>query len=125
MTRTFRIPLAVCLAALAGCGGVQPLAAVKGQVRYRGDPLAGGTIVFAPDAERGARGQLAMAEIGPDGRFELRTKEGPGCVPGWHRVTVATAYGPRLPDHYRDPDLSGQRVEVRAGVANHCDIRLD
>jgi hypothetical protein len=38
---------------------------------------------------------------------------------------VAATGTNRLPDHYRDPDLSGQRVEVKAGGVNQCDIRLD
>lgn len=117
--------LSLTLALAAGCGGQPALVAVKGQVRYRGTPLQGGTIVFAPDAERGGRGPLAVAEVGPDGRFELRTKGQPGCAPGWHRVTVAARKGSRLPNRFRDPELSGQRVEVRAGKEAGCDIVLD
>lgn len=121
--RSLRLSLALGLAALAGCGGGAPsLASVKGQVRFRGEPLRGGTIVFVPDAERGGRGPLAFAEVKLDGSFELRTGDKTGCISGWHRVTVAGAH---LPDRYRDPELSGQRVEVRAGPANTCDVFLD
>jgi hypothetical protein len=108
---------------LAGCGGPPPLAQVQGQVRFRGSPLPGGIIVFSPDAERGTRGQLALADIGPDGKFTLLTDGKPGCAPGWHRVTVAS-HVTSLPDRYRDPDLSGRIVEVKPGH-NACEVNLD
>jgi hypothetical protein len=114
------------LGLVAGCGGSSELAAVQGHVRYRGQPLTGGVIIFVPDIERGGRGPLAIAELGAEGQFELRTEGKPGCRPGWHRVTVAVSSShQQVPAHYRDPELSGQRVEVRSGVTNHCDIRLD
>lgn len=111
----------------AGCVAEVKLAPVEGTVRYRGSPLPGGTIVFAPDAERGGRGGLAVAEIGLDGRFQLRSKGQLGCATGWHRVTVAasTSSGMSLPDRYRDPDLSGQSVEVHTDRANTVEILLD
>jgi hypothetical protein len=38
----------------AGCGNDRPkLTMVQGKIFYRNAPLQGGTIVFAPDAERG------------------------------------------------------------------------
>ena len=59
---------AACLLARPGCGsstdGLQP---VHGRVYYRGTPLAGGTIVFTPDPDRGGAGPLAYAEIGAMG----------------------------------------------------------
>src|SRR5262249_16864181 len=80
-----------------GCGPSEvPLAPVSGQVFYQGKPLAGGTIVFAPDHERGASGALARGEIGPDGHYVLSTDERPGAVLGWHRITIA-ASAPPLP----------------------------
>jgi hypothetical protein len=113
-----------------GCGrGADKLEPVEGQVFYKGKPLAGGTIVFAPDPERGGHGPLAFAEIQPDGRFTLRTGETAGAVVGWHRVTVAsaspTAAVPGLPAKYCDPERSGQRCEVKPGQPNTIEIRLD
>lgn len=110
---------------LAGCGrggGAAKLAPVQGRVFYRGEPLAGGTIVFTPDATHGGRGSQAWAKIDPDGRFRLSTDDLPGAPPGWHRITVA---GGQLPSRYRDPELSGQRFEVRLEGANTCDLHLD
>jgi hypothetical protein len=99
---------------------------VRGQVFYRGQPLAGGTIVFTPDADRGGRGPLALGEIGADGRYSLRTGDRQGAVPGWHRVTVAGAGGdPSLPRRYRDPEHSGLRRQVQADRANVIDLSLD
>src|SRR5262245_42189900 len=67
-----RVGLLLVLAVL-GCGRDDRLTPVRGQVFYHGRPLAGGTIVFTPDAERGGRGPLACGEIGADGRYTLHT----------------------------------------------------
>jgi hypothetical protein len=117
--------LVFALLPLAGCGGGAPaLTPVQGQVRYKGAPLAGGLVVFAPDQERGTRGPLAHAEVGPDGRFTLMTDGKPGCVPGWHRVAVGGA-GTRLPARYSAPELSGLHVEVKPGQPNGCELNLE
>jgi hypothetical protein len=109
----------------AGCGQEGPLPQVQGQVFYHGRALPGGTIVFTPDPERGGRGELACGEIQPDGRYVLHTGEDLGAVAGWHRVTVAAAPATGLPRKYRDPELSGQSCEVKAGQLNTIDLHLD
>jgi hypothetical protein len=128
--------LAVCL---AGCRERErELAPVRGTVYHEGKPLAGGTIVFAPDADRGGHGPLAVGEIHSDGTFTLHTGDRPGAVPGWHRITVMDASPradpgqshkadrrPRLPLEYSDPDRSGQRYEVEAGRSNVLELHLD
>jgi hypothetical protein len=129
-----RIACYLCLGGvlLAGCGRSAPsLAPVRGQVFYHGVPLAGGTIVFTPDPQRGGRGPQAWAEVGLDGRYVLCTGGKSGAVAGWHRVTIAPLH-PRgagssgaLPARYRDPDLSGQCALIRSGRANQCDLHLD
>ena len=115
------------LALLAGCGRADvKLAPVQGRVFYRGRPLAGGTIVFTPDADRGGSGPLACGEIGPDGHYTLHTGDEPGAVPGWHKVTIAAGRGDaRLPRKYSDPEASGQSREVQAGQANTLDLQLE
>jgi len=125
----------LALPLVAGCGTKpQALAAVRGQVFFHGQPLAGGTIVFTPDPERGGRGPLACGEIGPDGRYELHTDGTDGAIVGWHRVTVAAhppaaAAGaetpPPLPARYSDPDAWGECREVKPGQVNTHDFRLD
>jgi hypothetical protein len=114
-------------------------AAVSGRATYRGHPLAGGTVVFAPDADRGNAGPLARAVIEPDGTFRLHTPNGPGVLPGWYRVSVAEppavpapngvyfnaspwAY---FPPHFRRPDLSGLSREVKLGQENVFELALD
>jgi hypothetical protein len=104
-------------------------------VFYRGQPLAGGTIVFTPDPERGGRGPLATGEIGSDGRYSLRTGETPGAVPGWHKVTIAPPFsadptapdpgGAELPRKYGDPEQSGLLREIKAGKAAEQDFYLE
>jgi hypothetical protein len=122
--------LSLCcgLVLLAGCGRSGPaLAPVKGQVFYRGRPLAGGTIVFTPDPQRGGRGPQAWAPIAADGHYTLQTGGKKGAVPGWHQVTIAPASraAAALPARYRDPELSGQHCEVKPDRVNHCDLHLD
>src|SRR6516162_10140629 len=75
-----------CLAVAAGCrSGSDQLAPVKGKVTYQGVPVPGGTIVFIPDTTRGTHGNLAMADLQPDGSFALKTNDVLGAVPGHHR----------------------------------------
>jgi hypothetical protein len=117
--------VSIALLALAGCGGGddQPQR-VTGRVLYRGAPLAGGTIVFAPDPEKGAEGSIAWGEIAKDGRYSLRTDAGEGVKPGWHRVTFAASAGQTLPANYSDPAKSGKTCEVKAGQTNEFDFDL-
>src|SRR5262245_40017395 len=99
-----------------------PLARVHGTVTVNGQPLRGGTIVFAPDRQRGGRGDVAHAVIAADGTFELTSGPDRGAAPGWHRITVAppadaVALSERL-EKFRYPDLSGLSREVKAGADN-------
>jgi hypothetical protein len=120
--------------AVLGCGRDDKLTPVRGQVFYHGRPLAGGIIVFTPDAERGGRGPLACGEIGADGRYILHTGDKPGAVPGWHRITVAPVTPPAqtaappgidLPRRYSDPEQSGLLREIKVGVAAEQDFHLE
>ncbi len=122
----------VCVAVLAaGCSRGQPaLAPVGGRVFYRGQPLAGGTIVFTPDPERGGSGPMASAEIGPDGHYALNTGQQKGAVPGWHRVTIgagkpADGHPASLPGRFSDPELCGKCVEVKPEQTNSFDLHLE
>lgn len=76
----------VALAALSlGCGrkGSRPVP-VSGTVTVDGKPLAGGSIMVAPE-----KGRAAGGLIGPDGRFKLSTwQPSDGVAPGTHRVEV-------------------------------------
>lgn len=127
-----RIAAYLCIAALllAGCGRSETsLTPVQGRVFFRGQPLPGGTIVFTPDPDRGGRGPQSWAEIDPEGNYSLKTDGKDGAVACWHRVTVAPLSQPdypiSLPSRYRDPDRSGQLLEVRAGGTGRYDLYLD
>lgn len=127
--------------ALLGCGRDDKLTPVHGHVYYHGKPLAGGTIVFTPDPERGGHGPLACGEIDADGRYSLHTGDAAGAVPGWHRVTIAPAGGtpalPRsagvppasaaldLPRKYGDPAQSGLVREVKDDRVVEQDFHLE
>jgi hypothetical protein len=132
--------LAGLLLLTGGCGsGSKTLTPVHGKVTYRGAPVEAGTIVFTPDTLRGTRGTLAFGAIEPDGSYSLRTEDGSGAAPGWHRVTIVAVQAPSqvppgqrfarpvslLPHKYRDPDLSGLACEVKAGQVNALDFHLE
>jgi hypothetical protein len=120
------------LFACSGCGKRQDhFAPVHGTIFYRKEPLKGGTIVFAPDADRGGHGPMARAEIKPDGTYTLSTGPDNGCVPGWHRITImgseqATQGTPlALPRKFCDPEMSGLSREVKSGEDNAIDLYLN
>jgi hypothetical protein len=78
----------------SGCGQGPKLVPVTGTVLYRGQPLAGATVVFVPRGEPSGPALLATGLTDAEGRFSLRTHVGPavtreGAVPGGHRVTVS------------------------------------
>ena len=122
----------VCAAFLvsAGCGGSKPPeTVVHGQILYRGEPVSGGLIVFAPNPDRGSDGPVATATLNDDGSFTLTTSDGKPVPAGWYRIAVAPKPGsveiptaerpyPGLPSKYRNPSLSGLEREIKAGTDN-------
>jgi hypothetical protein len=126
--RILRALLAFCCLALfsVGCSKSEDkLAQIQGKVYYHGVPLHGGTIVFVPDADRGGHGPELAAEIRPDGSYSLKGENGQGVNPGCYRVTIAADAADALPERYSDPDKSGEMHEIKPGVVNIVDIRLD
>ena len=130
----------ILLTAAIGCDpGVELLSKVTGKVTFRGMPVGTGSIVFTPDASRGASGPQARADIQTDGTYSLRTGDRLGAPPGWYRVTIASVESvpqagpgqliqvPRslLPEKYRDPQLSGLVREVKALDENKIAFDLD
>jgi len=74
---------------LSGCGGpkVKGLVSVQGTVTYKGEPLEGAAICFAPEEfETGDR--LATGKTDAQGKFELRTIGELGVLPGEYVVVV-------------------------------------
>jgi hypothetical protein len=136
MSRPRLTPL--LLALLAGCGVRAPSSetVVRGQVFYRGEPLAGGLIVFAPDPDRGTDGPVASAVVQADGTFQLDADSARGLTGGWYLVAVAPPAGtvdvptadrpyPGLPARYRNPARSGLTCEIRPGTEHVLPFDLD
>jgi hypothetical protein len=129
----------VCLALLplAGCSEkAKPDPVVRGQVLYRGEPVAGGLIVFAPNPERGSDGPLLMATLQDDGSFTLAGPDGRAVPAGWYRIAIAPRVGtvaaptperpyPGVPARYRNPGLSGLEREIKSGAENVIALDLD
>jgi hypothetical protein len=122
---------------LAGCAEkARPEVVVRGQVLYRGDPLAGGLIVFAPNPERGSDGPVLSAMVQDDGTFALAGPDGKPVPAGWYRIAVAPKAGtvdtptperpyPGVPAKYRNPALSGLEREVKPGAETVIALDLD
>src|SRR5262245_2660647 len=138
MARRFCLIGTVCAFILvAGCGGSKPAdTIVRGQIYYRGEPLSGGLVVFAPNPDRGLDGPVVTATLNDDGSFTLTTADGQPVPPGWYRIAVAPKAGtvdqptaerpyPGLPAKYRNPTQSGLEREVKAGTDNVVCFDLD
>ena len=93
---------------VSGCGDGRPgRVPVTGTVVYRGQPLAGGDVVFFP--VEGSPGNRARGKANNRGEFALTTFiEGDGAVPGDYKVMVF-AYRPA------DPQRDAGRIAPRAG----------
>ncbi|HEX3150990.1 MAG TPA: hypothetical protein VHR66_23120 [Gemmataceae bacterium] len=125
-----RISLLVAIVLVAGCSKTKTEETiVRGQIFYRGQPIADGLIVFAPDTERGSDGPLMTAKLLDDGSFKLATPDGKPIPAGWYRLSVAPRAGsvdlptadrpyPGLPAKYRNPSQSGLVFEVKTGTDN-------
>jgi hypothetical protein len=112
---------------MIGCGGGRPKRVpVSGRVLIDGQPLTYGFIRLVPQNAR-----PASAEIGPDGRFTLKTfEDGDGAVLGTHIVTIAaneyvseTVQRWHAPKKYADPATSGLTTTI-TGPTNSLVIPL-
>lgn len=122
-----KVALRVLIPAFAllgsGCGSKAPEvgpATVKGRVLLNGQPVAGGLVVFTPNAERGSSGKSVFAETGPDGSYALQLDRASAIPPGWYRISLAPppTLAPKagaFPAKLARPDLSGLEREVKPG----------
>ena len=79
------LALAITLGGV-GCGSGPKLVKVKGKVSLDGEPLAGGIVIFYPQAPGGHQ---ANAVTESDGSFSLTTfSTGDGAIPGDYKVLV-------------------------------------
>ena len=140
MTRSAALTIILLLGATAatvllqtGCG--KPAASgagvVHGEVTFQNRAMAGGLIVFVPNAERGCAGKLHSANISPEGQYQLA--DGAKAVsPGWYRVALAdpsewynSEWARAFPTALRRPDLSGLEREVKAGQDHTFDFKIE
>ena len=89
--------LACLLMLSAGCGGVDGPARyrVSGEVRYEGQLVPAGEIVFRPNTNKGNDGPGSVARI-RDGRYE--TEPGRGVVGGAYVVEIVGFDGVPSPE---------------------------
>lgn len=112
--------------AVVGCS--RHPAKLSGEVMLDGEPLPTGVIMLSP----ARTGPSAYGEIGPDGRYELKTGSEKGLEPGEYVVTVAANEpGPDVPESetgaappirplmtpskYADVGTSPLRITVKPG----------
>jgi len=120
---------------LAGCGEKGEPVVVRGAALYRGEPLAGGTVTFCPNVERGSDGPLLQGTVQDDGTFRVIPAQGTKIRPGWYRIAIAPRPGsqeiptaenlyPGLPHIFRNPVLSGLEKEIKDSGENvfHFDL---
>jgi hypothetical protein len=112
-----------------GCGTTEPPtpATVRGRVLFRGRPLAGGMVVFAPHPDRGPAGKAATAVIDADGEYRLAAAGSPYIAAGWYRVSIADPPEPGLdfPAALRRPDRAGVERQVIAGKENVIEFEIE
>jgi len=90
MHRSVRWVVPALLAGLLGCSNNGlTLGKVRGTVRYNGQPLTAGEILFVPDESKGTTGPQALGSIGSDGTYTMSTEEsGDGAIVGTHKVAI-------------------------------------
>lgn len=128
-TRLFAVVTIGCIA--CGCGAPdRQLGIVRGKVTVNGQSLGSGSVVF----ENLTRGISQVADIQPDGTYEMATFEGIGIPAGEYRVAIkpssmGTGEAPlvstpansvpkartAIPDKYQHPATSPLTVRVNEG----------
>jgi len=149
MSRTFPVSVWAILGLILGIAGCSQeprptMAPVNGTVTLNGKPLTKGMVHFIPDNTKGSTGRMAVAHIQPDGRFDgaMCFKPKDGALVGFHKIVIdvrnitpdppepgkspsAPPQPPNLaPVRYSNPDTSGITAEVKAGVTNTFEFKL-
>lgn len=98
------------LVLIAGCGpGVKKnLKAVSGTVKYRGAPLANGSIQFAPTADSKATTQESSDVH--DGKYEIPASR--GLEPGKYQVRIFSTGAERDPQTGRRPGGRADQIQL-------------
>ncbi len=118
----------------------------SGTVKLNGQPVAGATVVFAPDPSDAPNSIAATAMTQASGDFSLQAYPPlKGAVPGKYKVTISkmelpppAAKGPNahdapppppprslIPENYADPEKSGLTADIPEGGRNdlHFDLK--
>ncbi|SIO21462.1 hypothetical protein SAMN05444166_3034 [Singulisphaera sp. GP187] len=83
-----RMIMAAMAVLLSGCGESGPkLLPISGTVTNNGKPVEGASVIFTPEPSN-ALAQPATAESGPDGKYQLMTRDQPGVAAGKFQVAV-------------------------------------
>jgi hypothetical protein len=87
--------LLTLLTLFAGCwnAGSPKLKPIRGNVRYRGQPVAQGVVIYGP---RDANGRPARGEIQSDGSFAMSTYHPNDGVQHGDYVITVVVYGPSM-----------------------------
>ncbi len=122
------IGLVLVLALVGGCSEKMPR--VYGLVTIDGKPVPEGMISFQPVGG----GSIAVARIGPDGAYEVKTGTAAGLAPGEYRIAVSAPKGiippptpqnpnPKIerwvPLKYNDIEKSGLAINVTSGSTEY------
>lgn len=135
------LTVAVAIVALAGgCSSGPALYPVEGTVYLDDAPvqtgeMVTGYVVFHADPARGNNNlEDVKADIGPDGKYVVYTRDKEGALPGWYFVTVDLArtnpkdpydYKAMVSEKYLDKKKSGLEFEVvKDPQPGRYDIRL-
>jgi len=127
------ILLAASALAPAGCRKPATAASgvVRGEVTFQNRAMAGGLVVFVPNAERGCTGKLHTATVSPEGTYQL-ADGAKAIAPGWYRIALAdpiewygSEWAQAFPAALRRPDLSGLEREVKAGQDHTFDFKIE
>ena len=117
----------------AGCSKAVPTSPgiVHGEATFQGRAMAGGLVVFVPNADRGCTGKMHTATVAADGTYQLA--EGAKAIaPGWYLVALSdpidwygSEWAQAFPAALRRPDLSGLEREVKAGQDHTFDFKIE
>ena len=124
----------VTVIAVLGCTAKPPArGVVQGRVTLGSKPVTGATVLF----ENTGTGVAINAALDQDGRYEVKSHQGAGLLPGTYRVAVvpgrimgpdeapifadaapAPASGPAspIPEKYYSLSSSGLQIEVKEGA---------
>lgn len=118
MKNSIVIILLLCPFALLslGCGGKPPMSQVSGTVKFKGNPIPAGNVMFVPDVSISG-GQVRMFMV-TDGVFDSTKDPSPGLLPGKYEVTISGYDGKKIPMFFQGKQIFNavkEPVEIAAG----------